>query len=146
MTGDLYINGKDAYTEWGINMGDDFLDVIDAFAPMKDYIENDSRLEHGKKVIVSEETLKVASREMTLHFTIIADTKAAFRARRDAFESELRKGRVEVRVPELGSQIYKLIYLGKSVGYAMNRARTFCTISAKFEEPNPTDRTAETNS
>lgn len=146
MKGDLYINGKDAYTEWGVNMGEDFLDVIDSFAPMKDYIENDSRKEHGKRVIVNEDVLKVASREMTLHFTIIADTKAEFRSRREAFESELRKGKVEVNVPELGSQIYKLIYLGKSIGYAMNRARTFCTISAKFEEPNPTDRAAEANS
>lgn len=138
MTGELYINSKDAWTEWGINMGDGFLDAIDAFAPMKDYIENDSRLEHGKKVITS--IAKVASRELTLHFTIKGDTASDFRTKRKAFETELQAGSVTVKVPSIGNDVYKLIYLGKSISYGMNTARTFCTISAKFEEPNPTDR------
>lgn len=140
MKGELYINDKDAWTEWGVNMGEGCLNAIDGFAPMKEYIENESRLEHGKRVIVNEDVLKVASRELTLHFTIKGDTKEDFRTKRVAFETELRKGLMKVRVPELGEQIYKLIYLGKSVDYAMNMARTFCTMAAKFEEPNPMDR------
>ena len=50
MKGELYINGNDAWTTWGVNMGDGFLDAIDAPLPMKDYIENSSRTEHGKRV------------------------------------------------------------------------------------------------
>ena len=138
MKGDLYINGKDAWDTWGVNMGEDFLNAIDAFAPMKEYIENDSRLEHGKRVLVLEP--KVASRDLTLHFTIKGDSANDFRTKRKAFEEELRKGEVDVKVPVLGSEIYHLIYSGKSVGYAMNMARTFCTLSAKFEEPNPMNR------
>lgn len=139
MTGDLYINGKDAWTTWGVNMGEGFLDAIDSFAPMKEYIENDSALEHGKRVLVLEP--KVASRDLTLHFTIMGSSESDFRAKRKAFEAELQKGEVSVRVPVLGSDIYHLLYSGKSVGYAMNIARTFCSMSAKFEEPNPMDRT-----
>lgn len=138
MTGELYINGKDAWTEWGVNMGEGFLDAIDGFAPMKDYIENDSRLEHGKRVLVVDP--KVASREVTLHFTIRGMSQTDFRAKRIAFEEELRKGRVEVKVPELGEQVYHLIYLGKSVTYGLNISRTFSTLSAKFDEPNPMER------
>ena len=138
MKGDLYINGKDAWDTWGVNMGEDFLNAIDAFAPMKEYIENDSRLEHGKRVLVIEP--KVSSRELTLHFTIKGDNANDFRNKRKAFEEELQKGEVDVKVPVLGSEIYHLIYSGKSVGYAMNMARTFCTLSAKFEEPNPMNR------
>lgn len=48
MTGDLIINGKDAFITWGVRMGDGFLDAIDGFNEMKDYIENESRIEHGK--------------------------------------------------------------------------------------------------
>lgn len=139
MKGDLYINGKDAWTEWGVNMGDGFLDAIDSFAPMKDYIENDSRLEHGKRVLIG--TAKVASRDMTLHFTIMGVSEADFRNKRKAFETELRKGKVDVRIPALGSDIYHLIYLGKSISYGMSLDRTFCSVSSKFEEPNPTERT-----
>ena len=143
MKGDLIINGKDAWETWGVNMGEGFLDVIDGFAPMKDYIENDSRLEHGKRVLVAEP--RVASRDMTLQFTIKGASEDDFRAKRRTFEDELRKGGVNINVPALGTDTYKLIYLGKSVSYAMNRARTFCTISAKLEEPNPMDRSDTAN-
>ena len=43
MKGELLINGKDAWTTWGVCMGEGFLDSIDAPVPMKDYIENGSR-------------------------------------------------------------------------------------------------------
>lgn len=138
MKGDLYINNIDAWEAWGVNMGDGFLDAIDGFAPMKEFIENESRLQHGKKVIYVEP--KVASRELTLAFTIRGKNTADFRLKRKSFEQELCKGKVEITVPELGDDIFKLTYLGKSVSYAMNVTRTFCTISAKFEEPNPMDR------
>lgn len=138
MTGDLYINGKDAWTTWGVNMGEGFIDSIDAFAPMKAYIENESRLEHGKRVITANP--RVASRDLTLHFTIMGSSEADFRAKRKAFEAELQKGKVDVRIPAIGGEIYHLIYTGKSVGYGLNLARTFCSLSAKFEEPNPMDR------
>lgn len=141
MKGDLYINGKDAWTNWGINMGEGFLDAIDGFVPMKDVIENESRKQDGKRVIMTER--KVASREITLRFTIRADSESDFRTKRVAFEAELQKGWANVVVPKLGDQIYKLIYLGKNVNYGMNRTRTLCSISAKFEEPNPADRAAE---
>ena len=54
MTGQLYINEKDAWTTWGVRMDDGFLDAIDAPLPMKDYIENESRLEHGKHMITTK--------------------------------------------------------------------------------------------
>lgn len=138
MTGELFINGKDAWNVWGVNMGDGFPSAIDAFVPMKGYIENEERSQNGKSVILS--LRRVASREITLKFTIKGDSPSDFFAKRKAFEQVLQSGYVNVNVPELGSQIYHLVYLGKNVSYAMNRARTFCTVSAKFEEPDPTNR------
>ena len=37
---ELLINGENAYTTWGVRMGEGFLDVIGASASMKDFIEN----------------------------------------------------------------------------------------------------------
>lgn len=37
---DLLINEKDAFATWGVRMGEGFLDVIGASAPMKDFISN----------------------------------------------------------------------------------------------------------
>lgn len=138
MTGDLYINGKDAWDTWGVRMGDGFLDAIDGFNQMKDYIENESRLEHGKRVIT--DNARVDSREITLQFTIEGDSESDYRTKKKAFQTELEKGAVSIKIPVLGSEVYKLIYLGKSVSYGLSFDRRFGKVSSKFEEPNPADR------
>lgn len=138
MTGDLLINGKDAFSTWGVRMGDGFLDAIDGFNEMKDYIENESRLEHGKRVIT--DNAKVDSREITLQFTIEGSSESDYRAKKKAFQTELEKGAVNIKIPALGDEIYKLIYLGKSISYGMSSDRCFAKVSSKFEEPNPMDR------
>lgn len=138
MTGDLLINGRDAWKTWGINMGSGFLDALDGFNEMKDYIENESRLEHGKRMIT--DNAKVASREITLQFTITGNSESDYRAKKKAFQSELEKGAVTISVPALGSEVYKLVYLGKNVSYGLSLDRCFGKVSSKFCEPNPKDR------
>lgn len=138
MTGDLFINGKDAFSTWGVRMGDGFLDAIDGFNQMKDYIENESRLEHGKRIIT--DNARVDSREITLQFTIEGDSESDYRTKKKAFQTELEKGAVSIKVPVLGSEVYKLVYLGKSVSYGLSFDRRFGKVSSKFEEPNPADR------
>lgn len=138
MTGDLTINNKDAWTTWGVRMGDGFLDTIDGFNEMKDYIENESRLEHGKRVIT--DNAKVDSREITLQFTIEGSSESDYRTKKKAFQTELEKGTVNIKIPSLGSEVYKLVYLGKSISYGLSLDRCFGRVSSKFCEPNPTDR------
>ena len=138
MTGDLIINGKDAFSTWGVRMGDGFLDAIDGFNQMKDYIENESRLEHGKRVIT--DNVKVDSREITLQFTIEGNSESDYRTKKKAFQTEMEKGAINIKVPVLGNEVYKLVYLGKSVSYGLSLDRCFGKISSKFEEPNPMDR------
>lgn len=46
---ELIINNKDALKEWGVRMGNSFFDVLGAPVSLKEFIENKSRLEHGKK-------------------------------------------------------------------------------------------------
>lgn len=138
MTGDLFINGKDALETWGARMGNGFLDAIDGFNEMKDYIENESRLEHGKRVIT--DNAKVDSREITLQFTIEGSSESDYRSKKKAFQAELEKGAVNIKVPVLGNEVYKLIYLGKSISYGLSPDRCFGKVSSKFEEPNPIDR------
>lgn len=138
MTGDLYINGKDAWDTWGVRMGDGFLDAIDGFNEMKDYIEDESRLEHGKRVIT--DNAKVDSREITLQFTIEGVSESDYRTKKKSFQTEMEKGAVNIKVPALGNEVYKLVYSGKSVSYGLSLDRCFGKVSSKFEEPNPMDR------
>ncbi|AND20742.1 MULTISPECIES: hypothetical protein [Phocaeicola] len=135
---ELLINDKNAYTTWGVRMGDGFLDVIGASAPMKDFIENKSRLEHGKRVIINNP--KVDEREITLSFTIEGNSQSDYQAKKKAFFGELYKGAVDIKIPANSSEIYHLIYTGKSVTYAQSLDRTFGKVSMKFSEPNPANR------
>lgn len=89
MTGDLFINGKDAFDTWGVRMGEGFLDAIDGFNEMKDYIENESRMEHGKRMIT--DNARIASREIALQFTIEGSSESDYRAKKKAFQSEMEK-------------------------------------------------------
>ena len=138
MTGELYINGKDAWVTWGVNMGDGFLDALDAPLQMKEYIENESRLEHGKRMITAN--AKVDSREITLGFTIMGASESDYRAKRKAFLSELQAGAFTVNVPKLGADLYKLVYTGRSISYGLSADRTFGHFTMKATEPNPADR------
>ena len=141
MTGELFINGKDAWTTWGVNMGDGFLDALDAPLEMKEYIEDESRLEDGKRIITDNP--KIASREVTLGFTIAGISESDYRTKKKAFQSELQKGEFTINVPVLGAEVYKMVYTGKSVSYGMNIARTFGHFTMKATEPNPSDRSTE---
>ncbi len=138
---DLLINGQDAYVKYGVRMGDGFLDAIGAPAPMKEYIENESRLEHGKRVITVD--AKVSSRDVNLEFTIQGATPGDYRAKKTAFLAVLYAGGVTVSIPADSPDIYHLVYKGNSPTYAMSRNRCFGKMIVKFEEPNPMRRTSE---
>lgn len=138
MTGELFINNKDAWTTWGVNMDDGFLDALDAPLQMKDYIENESRLEHGKRMITNSP--KVASRDITLGFTITGINETDYRSKKKAFETELQNGAFTLNVPKLGTDVFNLVYTGKSVSYGLSLNRCFGHFSTKVTEPNPMDR------
>ena len=136
---DLLINGRDAFQVWGVRMGDNFLDSLGASVPMKEFIENKSRLEHGKRIINTNP--KLDEREITLAFTIEGNSQSDYQTKKKAFFEELYKGVIDIQIPANNSDIYHLIYLGKSVTYAQSLDRTIGKVSAKFCEPNPASRT-----
>lgn len=135
---DLIINGRDAFLVWGVRMGDKFLDVLGASVPMKEFIENKSRLEHGKRVIATNPRLD--SREITLAFTIEGETPSDYSDKKRRFYEELYKVKMTIHVPENGDEVYHLNYLGKSATYGQSIDRTFGKLSVKFEEINPAIR------
>ncbi|WP_071146673.1 hypothetical protein [Bacteroides ihuae] len=135
---DLIINNKDALQTWGVKIGEGFIDAIFAPSPLKEFIENKSRLENGKRVTYNNP--KVDERDVTLVFNLEGISQADYLLKYKAFKAELEKGRIEIKVPVLGEEIYRLTYQ-KSTSFAMNTLRTFSKLSVKFQEANPADRT-----
>ena len=137
MIGELLINNQDAYTAFGVVMGDDFINNLLAPVDLKELIENESGLENGKRVLYSN--LKLAARDVTLSFCIHGADEADYLRKYRTFVEELQKGKICIHVPKLGAEIYKMTYL-KSSSFAMNVTRTSSKISIRFNEPNPADR------
>lgn len=137
MLGDLFVNGNDAWGTWRVAMGDGFIENLLTPAGNKDFIENESRLENGKRVIYNNP--KVSSRDVTLTFNIHGDTTTEYLTNYKAFVAVLQSGKVTVRVPVL-DMTFTLTYK-KSTSFALDRARLNSRLAVKFEEPDPSNRT-----
>lgn len=136
---ELLINGKDALAEWGVRMGDNFLDTINGYDTLKEYITNNDRTKDG--VQYADVIPKVNERSLTLNFTIQGSSTADFTAKNKAFREIMRAGNVTIQIPADSSDVYHLKYTGKSCTFARNTERTFAKIGLAFVEPNPKNRT-----
>lgn len=136
MLGDLYINSQDAWGTWKVAMGESFIENLLLPAGNKDFIENESRLENGKRVITTNP--KVASRDVTLTFNIHGDTTTEYLSNYTAFVAVLQAGTVKIRVPAI-NMVFNLIYK-KSTSFNIGRERMDSSLAVKFDEPDPTER------
>lgn len=132
-----------AYSAYGMDMGDGFLDTLEEPLVYKDYITNESRLENGKRITECGKP-KLAARDLTLIFTIEGENPADFRALKTAFFKMLSDnyGKLVLTVPQSSGDIYHLRYLGKGNEYSRSLDRCFCKIALKFCESDPSDRSA----
>jgi hypothetical protein len=138
MIGELYINGKDAYSTWGVGFEDKAISALLTPPPQKQSISNTSRLEDGKRVITQYP--KIDARDLTLPFHIIAETKQQFFARYNAFCAELAKGRLEIRSSLVPATYYRVDYI-KCTQFASYDG-TMGIFSLQVNEPNPRNRSA----
>lgn len=133
----------DAYTEYGAMMGDGFLDSLLAPLTLKPFVENQSRLIDGKRVVAVNP--RKDSRFLNLTFDLSGSSPTDFKSKKDKFYNLLYQGEVTMRftTPDKGTkptdEIFHLIYKDK-VSYAQNLNQTSCKIAVKFEEPNPSNR------
>lgn len=131
------INGKDAKTTWGIEFDSSAISAIMTPPPMKSYIENESRLEHGKRLITSN--AKVDAREsVSLTFSLRAKSETQFFARYDSFCSELETPTLNIVLESRPSVTYKFVY--KSCRQFTQYNNKLARFTLLVEEANPKDR------
>lgn len=137
MKGDVTINSYDAYARYGINLEDGAISTLMTPPPMKDFIENNSRLRHGKSVLAK--LPKYDSREITLPFHLIAKSKDEFFKKYNLFcEEVLAKGRFELKTKFQTGVVYRLVYISCTQFSQYNQE--MAVFALKVEEPDPTDR------
>lgn len=136
LKGQLKINGKDAYTTWGISMDDTSLSALMTPPPVKAYIENNDRTEHGKSVIVT--SVYVDSRDLTLQLNLTARDEVTFFKRYASFCDELAKGVLDIETLFQVGVVYHCIYV--SCAQFSQFMRGIGKFSLKLMEPNPNRR------
>lgn len=135
---ELLINGVDAFSAYGVRIGEGFLDKLGEPFPLKDYVTNNSRLKNGVQYCAF--VPKINERKINLCFTLQGSNSADFLTKRSAFYNVLKGGNVVIKVPPVSNDVYKLKYTGTSVEYKQNRKRVISKIICSFIEPNPADR------
>lgn len=140
----LLINGKDALVTWGVRMGDGFIEALNPPLEHKELVSFETRMMHGKSYAIRDSNgnslLRFKARDLTLIFTIEGKNQQDLVNKRNAFYQVLYDAELTIQVPADSSNVYHLVYKGKPSAYAHNIQRTFCKVSLKFEEPNPTIR------
>lgn len=143
MTDKLYINGVDAWTQWGVFLEEGSYERLLRGAPMKSPIENKSALQHGKDVYLTSR--KVDERDVQVVFCFKKSTD--FLTKYKSFIETIQAGKViegetyplELGVKDLGI-VYKLVYSEcvdmSGMGLIAGK------VAVRFNEPNPTNRTA----
>lgn len=138
MTGELFINGQDAWTTWGIKMDDTSLSALMTPPAVKEFPKNSSRLESGARYITINPKLK--EREVTLSLQFVANNKSQFLSNYNAFcNSVLASGKIMIATKYQSGVTYFFIY------NSCTQYRQFMFNIAKFSlrltEYNPSNRT-----
>lgn len=133
------INGKDACTTWGIVFDTSAISALMTPASMKSYIENESRTEHGKRIVTNNQLAKVSSRTVNLSFSLCAKSEDDFFEKYASFCDEIQNtGEIKVVLSVQPTVVYKLLYIScQQFTQYRNKLAKF---SIRCEEPNPKDR------
>ena len=135
--GELYINGKDAYNEWGVSFEDGALASLMTPSSMKECISNESRLEHGTRRV--NLLRKMQERDLTLPFHLVAKNRAMYLTRYESFVTEIT-GQEYVRIKTCyqPTVVYKCIY--SSCTQFSQFIDGLAKFTLKLIEPDPSDR------
>lgn len=136
MTDDLFINGKDAYATWGISLDETSLSALMTPVANKDFIENKSRLENGKRVVTVNP--KVEDRSFALQIHLTASDKAQFFARYELFCKVLAMGVLDIRTKYQPEVVYRTIY--QSCSQFSQFMQGIGKFSLKLNEPDPSPK------
>lgn len=136
-TGQLIINGKDAFREYGIFMDDTALSTLMTPAPNKEFISNKYRSKNGKRVIKHNPCLD--EREITVGFHLSAKDVDSFLSKYEKFCNEvLATGEMVIHSSFQPNVWYRCIYI--SCTQFRQFIREMASFSLKLNEPDPSDR------
>lgn len=131
----------EAYTDlgtFGITLTRGWREALLKPASVKDYSKNDSRLEHGIRMVASAKYTKKKERDVQMTFFLEGDTEADYLDKYEKFLNKLAySGMVLFKVPIM-KRVFKFVYSDcvKYGDFGLKKGN----FTLKFTEPNPDDR------
>lgn len=139
MKDELWINGIDAFTRWGIVLGDTSLSALMTPVPNKEFVSNKSRMKHGKSVIMNSPVVNERSLSITIY--LLAVDKADFYSKYEDFcASVLSTGKVWIRTKYQQDVVYRMIY--DSCSQFSQFEEGIAKFVLKLTEPDPSNRSS----
>lgn len=137
---EITINGINVKQRYGVILTSGGFSALRKPAPMKEFIESKSRLEHGKRVILNSP--KVDERQVLLPIIMTASSASNFTQQYDNFCSEiLETGKLDIIVSSQPTIVYHCIY--EDCQQYTEFVQEMAKFILKLTEPNPKNRTVE---
>lgn len=140
----MCLNGKDIQ-EYGLTPLEGTINTLMKPAPLKAAVTNENSSLHGSHVLSAPTARRYAKQDFSLMFYLESASLTDLARTIDDLVAKLIAGKNntgvnELTIPEL-ERTYRLVYAGSFDKYT-DFALTGCaTVSIKFTEPNPNNRT-----
>lgn len=137
----LVDEGDSSYVDldiFGITLVKGWREALLTPAPVKDYVINDSRLEHGQSVIATQKYAKKDKRDISITFFLEGKTEEEYLQRYEDFLNKIAySGEFCFKIPQL-KRVFKLVYSQCSQfgDYGLKKGK----FVLKLTEYNPDDR------
>lgn len=125
-------------SEYGVTLTRGWREALLKPSSMKSYTTNDSRLEHGIRMMALAKYAKQKERDVQLSVFIEGTSESDYLAKYENFLNIVAyNGIIFLKVPCM-NRIFKLVYTDctKFGDFGLRKAN----VTLKFTEPNPTDR------
>ena len=128
----IYINGRNAFKDLGISFPPESINAIESPYSMKPFIENESRDEHGSRIIAHNP--RVSKRELTIEMHLSAKDEVDFGTKYERLMLMFEIGNFSITYKDVE---YKFIFQSCS---QFSRVGNIAKFVLKLVEPNPKDR------
>lgn len=136
MTGQVFINGLDAYSTWGVTFAHGALDALMTPAPAKDAVTSGYRGEHGVRWVNGSPYMD--ERTVSLEMHIHGSSFDALHTLYQAFCSDVLEGQaVDIVTKYQPTVCYKMRYVSCT---SFSHVQGLAKFTLKLSEPNPSDR------
>lgn len=128
----------DLYETYGVTLTRGWREALLKPADVKDYTTNDSRLEHGVRMVATSAYAKKKERNVQIDFLLQGASESDYLQKYEAFLAKMAySGKILLKVPAMG-RVFKIIYTDcQKYGDDGEKRGNF---TLRFTEPNPEDR------